>query len=138
MEAKKQILKTIWINIAGIFLAVYLYSIISALLKIKEFGDLGQTLAIGFIGGLYLVIGYGFVIWIGFLIMIIPIELIFMNSSIERIKTVLIFEWIIISLPFIYWLIEYTEWVFLIAVLAFLITQVIRLRKIAKLDLPIN
>jgi uncharacterized membrane protein len=99
---KSQILKTVWINLIGIFVAVYLSGIITEVAKIKDFSELGNALQIGLIGGLFGVLGYGLLFWVGFIILIIPIELIFMSPDIKRIKTVLVFEWLIISIPFIY------------------------------------
>lgn len=42
-------------------------------------------------------------------------------------------QWGLISLPFIYWVFYYEEWIFLVAVIAFFVTQNLRRIRIVKL-----
>jgi hypothetical protein len=136
MKLRIQIWKTVWINILGIFLSAYLFGIISELAKLNfnnvSSSELTNSLAIGFFGGLFAVIGYGFIFWLGFIVVISLLELTLMSNNKERVKAVLLIEWIIISSPFIYWTFQYSQWIFLVAVIAFLITQFIRKKRIFK------
>jgi len=47
----------------------------------------------------------------------------------------LILEWLLVSIPFIYLGIKYRKWIFLLAVLVFLFTQVLRNRYIKNMSL---
>jgi hypothetical protein len=60
------------------------------------------------------------------LIALLDVVLVSFNREPRYTNYKLALEWIIISLPFIYWLIKYNQWIFLLAILAFLIGQYLR------------
>jgi hypothetical protein len=66
--------------------------------------------------------------WLGFfmLIGILDVVLFSFNKEPRYTNYKLALEWIVISSPFIYWLIKYNQWIFLVAILAFLIGQYLR------------
>lgn len=76
---------------------------------------------------------YGGIFFTGFLIAMLLLDLILMNSDTKHLRLKLIAEWVLISAPFTYWLLTYSEWIFLVAVIFFLITQFIREKRILKL-----
>ena len=121
MSFKLKIFKTVWVNLLVIFLAVYLFLIISELLTSNE--AIGNSLMIGFVGSLFSIFGYGLMFWLGFLIAILILDLILIKKEETNLTLKLLIEWLIISSPFIYWTFRYDAWVFLIAVLAFLVGQ---------------
>jgi hypothetical protein len=57
--------------------------------------------------------------------------LLFIRSQ-NNLKAKLVIEWLIISSPFVYWAIRYKEWIFVAAIVALLITQLLREKKIQK------
>lgn len=124
MKVKFKIFLTNWINLLGIFLAVYLSSAVSELF-------ISGSLVIGFIGGLFAIIFYGSVFWAGFIIAMFLLDFILLDKNKEWLKLKLFIEWTIVSSPFIYWFIQYTQWIFLVAVVAFFITQIIREKRIS-------
>lgn len=136
MNIKLKIFLTNWINILVIFIAVYATIIISELLKIQSTHDIPDALSTGFLGGLFAIIFYGAVFWIGFVIAMFLLDFVFMNESLQKLDLKLLIEWVVVSSPFIYWFAKYTQWVFLVAVIAFFISQSIRRKKILKIYLP--
>lgn len=121
MSFKLKIFKTVWVNLLVIFLAVYLFLIISELLTSNE--AIGNSLMIGFVGSLFSIFGYGLMFWLGFLIAILILDLILIKKEETNLTLKLLIEWLIVSSPFIYWAFRYNTWVFLIAVFAFLAGQ---------------
>lgn len=127
-EIKLKIFLTNWINIVGIFLTLYLFVIVSELVKMN--GDIQNSLTIGFIGGLLGLIFYGSIFWISFILAMFLLDMFLMNASSRSLHFKLALEWVVVSSPFLYWFIEYTEWIFLIAIIAFAFTQFFRGKKI--------
>jgi hypothetical protein len=132
MNVKFKIFLTNWINMVGIFIAVYLSTVISELLKIQSANDISSALGVGFLGGLFAIVFYGSIFWAGFAIAMFVMDFILMNKNKEQLRLKLLIEWILISSPFIYWFIQYTEWIFLVAVISFFITQAFRVKRILK------
>jgi hypothetical protein len=124
-----QILFTNWINLTVILLSTFVFSIINSMISVNF--TLGQAV----FGSVYLVLGYGIMFWLGFFLLIGVLDLILFSVAKEPQYTnyKLAFEWLFISLPFIYWLIKYNQWIFLVAILAFLIGQYLRRSYIFKI-----
>jgi hypothetical protein len=133
MKIRFKIFLTNWINFAGIFMAVYLSTAVSELLTIQSASDLPNALITGFLFGLFAIILYGSIFWAGFFISMFVLDYILLNKNEQWLGLKLFIEWSIISTPFIYWYIKYTEVIFLIAVIAFFVTQIIRGKRIIKL-----
>lgn len=110
------------INLLTIFFITYVVTVISGM--ISDNLSFGQSL----FGSLYSVLGYGIMLWIGFVlsIMVLDILLFGLDKRVEYVNGKLLLEWAIISSPLVYWLIKYNQWVFLAAIIAFLIGQMIR------------
>ena len=124
-----QVFFTNWINLAIIFISAFLFAFFNSIISIKF--TVGEAL----FGATYLVIGYGIMCWIGFFVVIALLDVILFSFNKEPRYTnyKLAIEWIIISLPFIYWLIKYNQWIFLVSVLAFCIGQYLRRSYIFKI-----
>lgn len=82
---------------------------------------------------LFTIVLYGGICFTVFLIGMLLLDLILMNHNPKNLRLKLILEWVLISAPFTYWLVEYSEWIFLVAVIFFLIAQFIREKRILKL-----
>lgn len=121
LKIKLKIFLTNWVNFLGIFIATYLAIVIS------DIYNFPQTLFFS----LYSILGYGFLFWRGFLIAIFCMDIVLLNK--KNIATVLFIEWFTISIPFVYWIFKYGEWIFGVAILAFFITQYFRKEKIIKI-----
>ena len=126
-----KILKTNWINILGVFISVLLYSIIYNLTV-----DDGVTRNFfqSIFAAILLVLLYGLMFWIGFILLLIALDLILIVPNQSNLKLKLLLQWIIISGPIIYWAIIYERQrnIYIIAVIGFLITQLIREKLITK------
>lgn len=128
----KEIMKIVlcnWVNVVVIFVAVYVAGLISSMINDKF------TFNEALFGTTYSVVGYGSIFWIGFFIVIALLDVLFFSFNREPRYTnyKLALEWIIISSPFIYWLIKYNQSIFLVAILAFLIGQYLRRPYILKI-----
>lgn len=123
-----KVLKTNWINFLGVFVTVLGYSIIFNIID----NNVSRSLFQSVFAALILVALYGMMFWGLFAVALLVIDLILFSKSQSNLRLKLICEWLIISIPFIYWIISYKEWVFIVAVLTFLLTQLWRERLIRK------
>jgi hypothetical protein len=122
MKEVMRIVFTNWINAltvySCIFLALFIGDLIPGISTIKEalYNTFGS-----------LIVHY-LHFWLGFTLLIALLDVVLFSFNREPRYTnyKLALEWIIISLPFIYWLIKYNQWIFLLAILAFLIGQYLR------------
>jgi len=131
-----KILYTNWINIIGIFTALFLYTTIFNLLDPNVSRNLFQAI----FASLILIFLYGIIFWVGFVLVLTILDLIIIVPNQNNLRLKLFLEWIIISTPFIYWAIIYDRqrYIFLVAVVTFLITQLLRERLIKKSTAPPN
>jgi hypothetical protein len=125
-----KILFTNWVNLLGIFITVFLWSVIYGLIDPNVSRNLFQSIIASLIG----ICLYGIMFWAVFLMLLIILDLILIIPNPKHLKVKLIIEWIIISSPLIYGSIIYERQraVFLIAVITFFITQLIREKYINK------
>lgn len=123
-----KILKTNWINIIGVFVAVFLYAIVLNVIDENVSRNLFQSI----FAALILVFGYGIMFWALLIISLVVLDTLLLLRSQNNLKAKLIIEWLIISSPFIYWTIRYQEWIFVAAIIALFITQLLREKKIQK------
>jgi hypothetical protein len=128
-----KIITTNWINIAGVFLATFIYAVILNLLP----NDVGRSYNIlqAMLAALFLVCFYGLLAWLLLVIELIVLDLLLMVLMLRKeknLKIILFIEWLAISAPFMYWTIKYNEWIFLVGILIFLITQMRREQLILK------
>lgn len=117
------------INLFTIFIAVFIAIFIFNMVNAKF--ALGEAL----FGATYLVLGYGIMFWTGFIFCVLVLDIVLFSFYKEPQYTTykLAIEWFLISLPFIYWIIRYNQWIFLAAVLAFLLGQYLRRPHIIKI-----
>ena len=123
-----KILKTNWINIIGILIAVYLYALMLNLFDADKSLNFIQVV----FSPLILIILYGAIFWALFILLLIIFDLLFIVKNQENLKKKVILETFIIITPYVYWLIVYDEWIFLVAIVTFFITQTYRRKLIAK------
>jgi uncharacterized integral membrane protein len=117
-----KIIKTNWINLIGVFIAVFLYAIVLNLNDTNVSRNLFQSI----LPALILIFLYGVMFWVLFIILLVVLDLLFIVKDQNNLTIKLLIEWVIISSPFIYWAIRYREGIFVAAITAFLITQFIR------------
>ena len=123
-----KIIKTNWINLVGVFIAAFVYAIV---LNIND-TNVSRSVFQSFLPALILVCLYGILSWILFMVLLVVLDLIFIVKDQTNLTVKLLIEWLIISSPFIYWAVRYREWVFVAAITAFLITQLIRQKRIIR------
>jgi len=132
LNFKLKVIKTIWVNIITVSIVVYIYVIIYGIFNSSE--PILKALLIGLYVGLIIIYGYGLLFWIYYLIITIIFSLLFINKNVRNLKLKLITESILVASPFIYGILEYNKWVFLIALVGFLISQFLfRKKKIENL-----
>lgn len=123
-----KILKTNWINIIGILIAVYLYALMLNLFDADKSLNFIQVV----FSPLILILLYGAIFWALFILLLIIFDLLFIVKNQENLKKKVILETFIIITPYVYWLIVYDELIFLVATVTFFITQTYRRKLIAK------
>lgn len=123
-----KIILTNWINIVGVFVGNMLCAITLTLADPNFSHHISDVV----FGALFLVLGYGMMFWAMFIISLLVLDVVLIIPATQYLKAKLIVEWVIISLPFIYWTVVYKEWVFAAAVISFLIAQLIREKLILK------
>lgn len=123
-----KIIKTNWINIIGILIAVYLYSLMLNLFDADKSLNFIQVV----FSPLILILLYGAIFWALFIMLLIIFDLLFIVKNKENLKKKMILETFIIATPYVYWLIVYDELIFLVAIITFFITQFYRRKLIAK------
>ncbi len=123
-----KIIKTNWINIIGILIAVYLYSLMLNLFDADKSLNFIQVV----FSPLILILLYGAIFWALFILLLIIFDLLFIVKNQENLKKKMILETFIIVTPYVYWLIVYDELIFLVAIITFFITQFYRRKLIAK------
>ena len=123
-----KIIKTNWINIIGIVIAVYLYALMLNLFDADKSLNFIQVV----FSPLILILLYGAIFWALFILLLIIFDLLFIVKNQENLKKKMILETFIIVTPYVYWLIVYNELIFLVAIITFFITQFYRRKLIAK------
>jgi hypothetical protein len=120
-----KVVGTIWINIVGVFIAVLVYAIVLNLADATASRNLFQAV----FGALILVCLYGILFWTCFVVALVGLDLLIVRNH-KNLVTKLLVEWLVISTPFLYGIVKYYEWVFLVAIMAFLLTQFLRIKAI--------
>jgi hypothetical protein len=129
----KKILRTImtnWIHLVGFYLMTYLTIVVGSIFDPTEGWD--PIILTGFVAALLLFVVYGYVIVGWFYLAIILLDVACLIWTTKWRKEILILEWIIISIPFVYWAFEYEYWLWITLSVSLLTTQMIRLRMIKK------
>jgi hypothetical protein len=126
-----KILLTNWINLLGVFFVTLVFSCCLTLADANISDNVYQVI----LAVLFLVCGFGAMAWGLFITSLVILDLILIVHGRNNLKMKLLLEWFIISIPFIYWVVKYHEWVFLISVVSFLITQLLRKQLITNLYL---
>lgn len=131
----KRILRTIttnWVHIVGFYLTTYLTLVIGSFFDPAEGWE--PAVLTGFISAILLFVVYGYVIIGWFYLAIVLLDIACFTWTNKWRKEILIMEWIIISGPFIYWALEYEYWLWITLSVSLLTTQMIRLKKIKKIE----
>lgn len=121
----RKLLKTNLINVIIVFIVVYIYSVIRAM-KEAEF-----NIFQGMFSALILVVLYGMFFWIAFFILLLLTNVfILKKSSKQTFYVMFVIQTVVVSIPFIYLGIYYEEWIFIVGVIGFLVSQMYRSKKI--------
>lgn len=123
-----KIIATNWINVLGVFLVTLFYSVIFSQLN----NDLNYSIFQSLVASLIVICLYGMMFWALFLVLLIIVDLLLIVKRQNNVSRMLLIEWALISSPFTYWIIRYEEWIFLIAIITFAITQFLRCRLIVR------
>lgn len=134
MKQILSILATNWIHFLGFYVTTYLSFILFKLLGLEEYNnDWSQLLLLSPITILFLFFMYGLLILLGFYVSISALDILGFAIFKEKVIWVLLVEWILIVLPFIYWAFENQYWLWLTLSLSFSTTQFLRKQQIEKI-----
>ncbi|OMP74702.1 hypothetical protein [[Flexibacter] sp. ATCC 35208] len=121
-----KIIKTNWINIIGVFIAVFLYAIVLNLIDTNVSRNVFQSV----LPALILVCLYGLVFWVLLILLLVILDLLLIVKKTSNLRVKLLIEWLIIGSPFTYWAVRYGQGIFIAGVISLLITQFIRWKHI--------
>ena len=130
-DKKMKIIQTNWINIVGVFEAVLLYYIIY---NLTNDDGVTRNFLQSILASIILIVLYGMIFWVFFIIALVILDLFLIAFNQTNLKLKLLVEWFIISSLFFYWAIIYEQqrWIYIVAIIAFLITQLLREKLIVK------
>ncbi len=123
-----KVLKSNWKTAVGVFIAVFLFALVINLANKDQAYSFFQSVVSALIG----IVLYGFTSWCLFFVLLLIFELIFAVRARVNLKLMLLAQWICVSSPFVYWSVKYSEWIFVVGVVAFFVTQFMRLMAIRK------
>jgi len=125
-----QVLSTNWIHLVGFYLTTYLSLILFKIIGLETDDNWISVLFVSPFTIIILFLVYGLPIIGGFYLGMLLMDIFLFSWRNKWIKTSLIVEWILISLPFISWAFEYEYWLWITLSISFLTTQMIRTKKI--------
>lgn len=131
----RRILRTIttnWIHVVGFYLMTYLSIVIGSFFDPTE--DWEPIILTGFFAALLLFVVYGYIILGWFYLAIVLLDVAFFTCTSKWRKEILMVEWVIISMPFVYWAFEYEYWLWITLSASLVATQMIRLGMIRKVE----
>lgn len=123
-----KIILTNWVNLLGVFLVTLVFSCV----LVSTDANLSYNILQTILAALFSVLGYGMLAWILFIALLVILDLVLIIPNKENIRTKLLLEWLVISFPFIYWAVKYNKWIFIAATMIFLITQLLRKKRLVK------
>jgi hypothetical protein len=123
-----KVLKTNWISFVGVFVVVLFYAFILN----QNNDNVTYNVFQAIVAALILTCLYGIMFWGLFMISLVVLDLLLIVRNQDNLRIKLLTEWVLISAPFIYWVIRYKQWIFIAGVLAFLLTQLFREKLIVK------
>ncbi|RFM29067.1 hypothetical protein [Deminuibacter soli] len=124
--------KTLWINLLGVFVSLLVYSTIN-----NYFID--RTVSRNFfqaiVAAAFLIGLYGILFWMYFILMLLLLDFVLDIKALKKIRYKLFIQWLITSLPVLYWALRYEQQrvFFLIAIVSFFITQILKKYLIKKI-----
>jgi hypothetical protein len=124
ISKKIKIISTNWVNIVVVFLIVYLYSFF------LNYFETSYNVFQALFAALLLVGLYGIIFWVGLILAFIILDIVCITDNLNTLKTRLLLEWAIVSSIFLYGVIKYQEWIFLVGIIALLISQLLRQHRI--------
>src|SRR5258707_3828345 len=115
MKAKQllNIVSTNWIHILGFYLTTYFSLILFKLIGLETSDGWESLLIASIFSILLLFLVYGLMIIGGFYLTIITMDIISFSGRNKWTKETLLIEWVIISVPFIYWAFKYEYWLWI-------------------------
>lgn len=129
-----KILLSNWIHILGFYIVIETMVLINIITTNDTSATWVSTLFMILLSSPFLMFSYGLIFLIGFLLAMIFADIVlFYVIKIDLLSVVLI-EWILIVPVFIYWAFEYQYWLWLYLSAGFLVTQIIRIKRLKKLS----
>jgi hypothetical protein len=129
-----KIISTNWVHLVGFYVTTYLSLILFKLFGLDTSDSWVAVLLISILTIPLLFFVYGVKIVGGFYFALLLLDIIAFSSIRKRRIEILIVEWWIISIPFIYWAFKYQYWLWITLSISFLVTQMIRLQRIKKIE----
>ena len=130
-----EIVITNWIHFIGFYVTTYLTLIVFKIFGLENAGTdpWSEFLIETLVGILVLFFTYGLLVISAFFGILILLDLILFNINRLKVLEILLIEWAILIIPFIYWGFEYDYPLWFILSLSFLGTQLMRKKELEKI-----
>ena len=130
-----KIVITNWIHFIGFYVTTYLTLIVFKIFGLENAGTdpWSEFLIETLVGILVLFFTYGLLVISAFFGILILLDLILFNINRLKVLEILLIEWAILIIPFIYWGFEYDYPLWFILSLSFLGTQLMRKKELEKI-----
>ena len=129
MNNPGRIILTNWVHLLGFYICVECVTVYEVLIA---HGNWDSYIGMLLFSAPFLLLTYGLMFIIGFLLVISILDLILFSLIKQKVLFILFIEWLLIAPTFIYYSFKYQYWLWIWLSAAFLITQYIRSKKIEK------
>lgn len=129
MNKPGRVILTNWVHLLGFYICVEIVMVYEVLIK---HGHWSSYIGMLLFSAPFLLLTYGLMFIIGFLLVISILDLIFFSLIKQKVLLTLFIEWLLIVPTFIYYSFKYQYWLWIWLSATFLITQYIRGRRIEK------
>ena len=138
MKTLLKILKTNWIHLPGFYVSTYFATIVFQILGVYRYHGYSwpRTLLMNLVSIPFLFFTYGLMFLVSFYLLILLIDFIAFRYTKLEVIHIMFVEWIIIIPPFVYWAFKEEYWLWLVLVISFLCTQLIRTKWIRTIRQP--
>lgn len=121
MKLKLKVFLTVWINLLAIFLGIFSALIVYAITYSE--GSIFQGFINILFGTLIGIFGIGLVFWVIFVLFTFFLDFLLPFNKESKLNRNLIIEWLVVSIPFFFWIIGGEVYILLAGIIPYPISQ---------------
>jgi len=119
-----------WIHLAGFYCCIEIMMIAFAGTELMHSHDWKNFFLSVLILAPILMFAYGLIVLIPFLVVIVLLDVILLSTINRSLLFIGLVEWVLISPIFVYWAVQNDYWLWFALIFSFLVTQLIRSKKL--------